>query len=216
MNRTKSTRRKEAPKYPKGKERSLEIILAAKTIFMRDGYSSLTMRNVAKASGTTVGNIQHYFPRKDFLLYELLEYAVQKFFIKFDLIDKNLKKTSDEKLVSFLKCLFSDFNKEDKTKFFPELWALANHDKVASKLMFDVYLRARLIMEQYIADMNKTLTKGEVKDLAIFILSSIEGIIVFAGYEKPWESSLPKVKKYAIRSYLDLIRNTKGSSKRKS
>ena len=55
-------------RYPKGQERVEKILNAAKDILVRKGYPGLTMRNIAAAAATTVGNLQYYYPDKDRLL----------------------------------------------------------------------------------------------------------------------------------------------------
>ena len=48
------------------------ILNEAKVIILAKGYSKLSMREVAKASGIAVGTIYNYFPTKDTLMSELM------------------------------------------------------------------------------------------------------------------------------------------------
>jgi len=193
-------------RYPKGKERVERILKAAKDIFIKDGYGGLTMRNVAAAAGTTVGNLQYYYPDKDRLLGDLLHYMVHGFFEKFAAITQNPRTSAEEKFSAWINCVFDAFPIEAKVKFYPEFWALSNHDKVAAKLMEEMYETGMVSLQKIISDLNPGLTRREVKDIAVTIVGSVEGLVVFVGYERPWAKSLKTVRRYALRSCWYLVK----------
>jgi len=194
-------------RYPKGKERIEKILNAAKDVFVTKGYGGLTMRNVAAGAGTTVGNLQYYYPDKDRLLRDLLQYMVHGFFESFTSIFQNPRKTAEEKLVAWIDCIFDAFPIEDKGKFYPELWALANHDAAAAKLMEDMYEEGMFTLQQIVLEINPRLSKREVKDIAVTIVGSIEGLVVFLGYGRPWAKSTGAVRRYTMHNCLNLVRN---------
>lgn len=193
-------------RYPKGKERVEKILKAAKDVFITKGYGGLTMRNVAAGAGTTVGNLQYYYPDKDRLLRDLLEYMVHGFFESFNSISQNPRKTAEEKLIAWIDCIFDAFPIEDKGRFYPELWALANHDAAAAKLMEEMYETGMVTLQGIIRVMNPKLTTREVKDIAVTIVGSIEGLVVFVGYRRPWAKSIKAVRRYVMNSCLNLVR----------
>jgi AcrR family transcriptional regulator len=193
-------------RYPKGKERVEKILKAAKDVFITKGYGGLTMRNVAAGAGTTVGNLQYYYPDKDRLLRDLLEYMVHGFFESFNSISQNPRKTAEEKLIAWIDCIFDAFPIEDKGRFYPELWALSNHDAAAAKLMEEMYEKGMVTLQGIIKVVNPKLTTREVKDVAITIVGSIEGLVVFVGYRRPWAKSIKAVRRYVMKSCLNLVR----------
>ena len=193
-------------RYPKGKERVEKILKAAKDVFITKGYGGLTMRNVAAGAGTTVGNLQYYYPDKDRLLRDLLEYMVHGFFESFNSISQNPRKTAEEKLIAWIDCIFDAFPIEDKGRFYPELWALANHDAAAAKLMEEMYETGMVTLQGIIRVMNPKLTTREVKDIAVTIVGSIEGLVVFVGHRRPWAKSIKAVRRYVMNSCLNLVR----------
>lgn len=48
-----------------------KICSAAKTLFNEKGYSNVTLREIADAAGTTIGNLTYHFPQKEILLNEI-------------------------------------------------------------------------------------------------------------------------------------------------
>lgn len=183
-----------------------KILSAAKDVFVTKGYGGLTMRNVAAGAGTTVGNLQYYYPDKDRLLRDLLEYMVHGFFESFNSILRNPRKSAEEKLIAWIDCIFDAFPMEDKGRFYPELWALANHDAGAAKLLENMYEEGMVTLQGIIRDMNPKLTAREVKNIAITIVGSIEGLVVFVGYKRPWAKSIKAVRSYVMNSCLTLVK----------
>src|SRR5580658_284986 len=138
-NSSESLNRPGTARYPKGKERMEQILKAAKDVLIKEGYGGLSMRNVALAAGTTVGNLQYYYADKDRLLRDMLEYMVHGFFEEFSAILRDPNKMAEEKLVAYIDCIFDAFSVEDKGKFYPEIWAWSNHYPTAAKLMEEMY-----------------------------------------------------------------------------
>lgn len=190
------------------------ILNAAKNVLIKEGYSGLTMRNVAAGAGTTVGNLQYYYADKDRLLRDMLEYMVHGFFDDFNAILQDSNRTAEEKLVAYIDCIFEAFSIEDKGKFYPEFWAWSNHDATAAKLMEEMYETGFVSLHGIIREINPKLTTREVKDMAITIVGSIEGLVVFLGYRRPWAKSLKKVRDYTVSSCLHLVKSNGGRNKR--
>ena len=201
-------------RYPKGKERVEKILNAAKNVLVKEGYGGLTMRNVALGAGTTVGNLQYYYADKDRLLHDMLEYMVTGFFEDFSAILQDPKRMAEEKLVAYIDCIFDAFSVEDKGIFYPELWAWSNHNPVAAKLMEEMYETGFSYLNGIIRQINPKLTAREVKDMTITIVGSIEGLVVFLGYRRPWAKSLKSVRDYTVSSCLHLVKTNGGRAKR--
>ena len=190
------------------------ILNAAKNVLVKQGYSGLSLRNVAAGAGTTVGNLQYYYADKDRLLRDLLQYMVQGFFEEFNSILQDSGRTAEEKLVAYIDCIFDAFPIEDKGKFYPEFWAWSNHDATAAKLMEEMYETGFVSLRGIIREINPKLTAREIKDMAITIVGSIEGLVVFLGYRRPWAKSLKRVRDYTVSSCLHLVKNGGGRAKR--
>jgi AcrR family transcriptional regulator len=194
-------------RYPKGRDRVDAILGAAKEILVQMGYGGLTMRNIASRAGTTVGNLQYYYPNKDRLLTELLEYAVHGFFEHFESIVEDPRKSPEDKLRAYVGCIFDAFPSEEKGKFYPEFWALSNHDRMAAELMENMYERGMVTLQSIIREINPKLTKKQVKDVAITIAGSVEGLVVFVGYRRPWANSLRPVRRISIEACIHMAKS---------
>lgn len=70
-----STQRR-APVQARGERRVDAILDAAAALIAEIGYDELTLRKVAKRSGSAIGSIYHFFPDKEALLDALLERIV--------------------------------------------------------------------------------------------------------------------------------------------
>ena len=60
------------------------------------------------------------------------------------------------------------------------------------------------LMASYIAELNPALSPAEVSVVALFINTSIEGSTILAGHGKPWESMMPQLKDFAVKSMVHL------------
>lgn len=54
---------------------------AALELFNKNGYKNVSLREIAQAAGTTIGNLTYYFPQKDTLLAALQEEVQRQFSI---------------------------------------------------------------------------------------------------------------------------------------
>jgi len=61
--------------YPIG-DKHWEIVKGAASLFIRKGYLNTGVREIAEASGITVGTLYHYFKSKDEIIKAFLDYAV--------------------------------------------------------------------------------------------------------------------------------------------
>jgi len=49
-------------------QRAAEILLAARTVFVRQGFERATMQEIASEAGISAGAIYRYFPSKESLI----------------------------------------------------------------------------------------------------------------------------------------------------
>ena len=191
----------------KGNQRIDQIMRAARDTLINRGYQGFTMRSVAADCGISVGNLNYYYANKADLLADLLDIALQGYFADFNAIlaetDPALPEKALEKVMRFV---MADLGTRDTTVFFPELWALANHDADASKRMHDMYRNYRRIYEQLIPRINPDLSPAEVRQVSLVISASIEGHTMFLGYKKPWAKHRQQLCNIAVKGLLDMVR----------
>lgn len=197
--------------YAKGRERLVGILEAVLAVLIDDGYSRLTMRRIAARANITVGNLHYYYPSKKDLLRDLLDHVIDGYIDEFERIRARIGNAPTAELVAICEYIITDLNSRRTTMFFPELWAMSNHDPYAARLMDALYQKARLVLNELIAKLNTTLTAAEREHVALFMSASMEGLTMFLGHRKPWARALPKVRAVAIRAFLHAVTTTRGS-----
>lgn len=197
----------------KGLSRLLSILDAARDIFMEEGYNRLSMRKVASRANISIGNLNYYYRTKEDLLRDLVDYVIIPYLEEFDRSRQRAGESPEKQIQAVLEYWIDDLAKPETTGFFPECWALANHNPFVAALMDEMYAKARETLDELIPQINPTLTRREAQQLSLYMCASMEGLTIFAGYKKPWSNQLPELKKLSIDNFMDLIRNTRGSKR---
>ncbi len=193
--------------FIKGQTTSLKILTSAEDILLGRGYHDLSLRNIAKKAGISISNLQYYFPSKDELIKALLDRIIETYLGTFQGLRDNAKGHPEEQFSLVISWVINELSSKRTTSFFPELWALANHNKHASERMEEMYAKYRAVIQEIISEINTGLTEEQAWKLALFITSSIEGHTVFIGHGKPWKKHTEDINKIANKSFLHIIRN---------
>ncbi len=191
----------------KVQQKQLLIVEAAKQIIIERGYSQFSMRKVAVAAQMSLGNLNYYYPNKNALISDLLDFVIQSYVAEFDKTTLDAELTPEEQFEKIVHFIIDDIGTKETTIFFPELWALANHDQMVADKTEQLYLKARQVFMDLIPLINPSLSKKSVGELTLFISSSLEGLTPFVGYKKAWDHKLVDMKKIAIMSFLPLIKS---------
>lgn len=190
----------------RGQQTAAAILEAARDVLVEEGYPSLTMRNVAKRAGITVGNLSYYYTKRDDLLHDLLEAVIQGYVEDFDRIVENVERSPAERLEDMIRFVVGDLSTKETTGFFPALWGLAAHDAVAAREMTYIYDIERNAFARVIAELRPDLSKRDREVLSLFISASIEGHTVFIGYKRDRAADGPAIANIAVHSFLSLVR----------
>jgi AcrR family transcriptional regulator len=193
--------------YAKGHETREQILQAALGLLVEEGSRAMSMRRVAAACGMKLGNLTYHFPSREDLIQALLDAVVSSYEIEFERIVHKPRVPPEERLADICELILEDIRSKKTTRVFPELWAMSNHDAFVLERVQELYARARVPIEQIVAEMRPDLSAIEREAIALFISASMEGQTVFAGYGKPFELRMPTLEAIAIRSFLDLVRN---------
>lgn len=191
--------------YSKGKNTAAEILGAAISVFIEEGYAQFSLRKVAAAAEVKLSNLQHYFPTKDALLEAMMTIEIEAYLATFEEIRSH--GTPEQQLAELVETVVEDLKTKKTTIFFPELWSLSNHHQAITKHMDAMYKKYRLVVKEIIRAINPALTEKQVKHLALFITASLEGHTVFVGYHKPWMRETKAISTIATQSFLWLIRS---------
>jgi AcrR family transcriptional regulator len=193
--------------YIKGHETREQILQAALGLLVEEGYRAMSMRRVAAACGMKLGNLTYHFPTREDLIPALLDAVISAYEIEFERIVHKPGVPPEERLADVCELILEDIRSKKTTRVFPELWALSNHDPFVLERVQELYARARAPINEIVAEMRPDLPAVERETMALFISASMEGLTVFAGYEKPFEQRMPELEAIAIRSFLGLVRN---------
>lgn len=191
--------------YARGQDGFEQILRSALSLLVNHGASALTLRRIATESGMNVGSLNYYFKSKDDLIRELLDAVISSYEEAFDEIIHEPGASAEARLENLVALILDDITTKKTTRFFPELWAMANHDSFVHDRMNELYERARVSLNELIAEINPRLSADQREILALFISASMEGMTVFAGYQKPWVDRMPVLKLLARKSFIQLV-----------
>ena len=177
--------------YARGQEGLEQILYAALNILVEQGSKALTLRRIASECGMKAGNLAYYFPSKEELLRELLNAIISSYEDAFDVIVHDPAEPPEKRLEKLVVLSLDDITTKKTTRVFPELWALSNHDPFVQERVTELYQRARVAILELVEEMNPALPASEREIAALFISASMEGMTMFAGYEKPWRRQMP-------------------------
>lgn len=193
--------------YAKGHETREHILQAALSLLVEEGYQAMSMRRVAAACGMKLGNLTYHFASREDLIRGLLDSVIRAYEIEFAAIVHMPGTPPEERLAEICGLILEDIRTKKTTRVFPELWALSNHDPFVFERVQETYARARAPLVEIVGEMRPDLAGHQRQDLALFISASMEGMTIFAGYEKPFEARMPQIETIAIQSFVDLVRN---------
>lgn len=192
--------------YARGQEGFEQILRAALSLLVDHGASALTLRRIAAAAGMNLGSLNYYFKSKKDLIRELLNAIISSYEGAYHQIVHVPGASAEDRLESLITLTLEDNTTKKTTRFFPELWAMANHDPFIHERMTELYDRARVSFNELIGEINTDLASDQREALALFISASMEGMIVFAGYEKPWRPQMPMLQAISRKSFVQLVR----------
>ena len=181
-----------------------KIVAAAETILIRDGYARLSMRAIAQECGISVGNLNYYFRRKNDLLLALIETIWRRYRGMIEQIRSAGFDSPRDELEAVLRFIFKDLGTRQTTVFFPELWALANHERYAAMMMERLYDYEQGVFTELIAKVRPDLSSKDQHRLALHVSASIEGHTLFVGHKKRFCGD-QTIEDLAITTYLQLI-----------
>ena len=200
----------------KGEEQLLNILSASRSVLIDVGYSSFTMRKIAEKARMSLGNLSYYYKSKQAILSDLLDAVMDNYQEILDEIVYDPKLSDKEKLKKTIKTIILDLGRKETTHFFPELWALANHNKEAATGMDLLYQRERKIFDLLISRLNPDLSSEHCGLLSLFISTSLEGQTMFVGYKKPSAEQREALAELASDILLKMVLEAKPSAKTNS
>lgn len=124
-------------------EKKEQIIAEAIQLFNEKGYRNVSLREIAKAADTTIGNLTYHFPQKEDLLFTLLESLQTEFVLN---MPGNIHRAE---LLSHLlnTFLIAEKNERDNPFYYKNIYAIvtssetiAKRNQSFQKKLFDFYI----------------------------------------------------------------------------
>ena len=194
--------------YATGQETAQRILDVARGLFMEEGHGMLTMRRIAKAAGMSPGNLSYYYPTRADLLADLLQHVIDGYISQLEALRDAANDDAEGQFRAVLGFVFDDLATRDTTRFFPELWVLANRDDWIAQQMEKMYAPYRAILVDVIGLISPSLTEARKADLALMISASIEGHTVFVGHGRPHRARAGQLRSLLIEHFLRTVRET--------
>jgi AcrR family transcriptional regulator len=164
-------------------ERKREILETALEIIADEGYSSLSMRALARASGMKLGALQYHFRTGEDMLRALVDYIAGELRQRLDVAKEGRDSLSIRELAEFM---LSDTVDEEylSDRLWPQLWAMEQVEPLVSDLLEDVYAEYLVLLESALKNVGATKPRAE----ALCLMSLLEAESLFAGKGRRWES----------------------------
>jgi AcrR family transcriptional regulator len=191
----------------KGENSAKGILLAAESLLIDEGYHNFSLRKVAARAEQTLGSLQYYFPTKNALVKAMLDNRIQRYLVMFEQIRASAGADPIDQFQALISGIVRDLNTKTTTVFFPEVWAMANHDEQATEFMDAMYGAYRDVLVDVIRLINPNLSQRQLTRLAIYISASLEGHTMFIGHRKRWEKETENIISMASQSFLWLIQS---------
>lgn len=178
-------------------DRKREILLTALEIIADEGYGSLSMRALARASGMKLGALQYHFRTWEDMLRALVDFIADEIRQRLATSGKERKNLSIRELAEFM---LDDTVDEDylTDKLWPQLWAMEQVEPLVSDLLEDVYAEYLHLMELALSDAGVKNPRSE----ALCLMSLLEAESLFAGVGRRWESDRPAMRE-TIMNFID-------------
>lgn len=124
-------------------QRKEQILKTAVSLFNDRGYANVSLREIAKEAGTTIGNLTYHFPKKEDLVFSLLDTLQTRF-----ILDVPENKHRAELLSHLLNSfLTAEKNEKDHPFYYKNIYdltmcseTLAKRNKIFQKDLYDYYI----------------------------------------------------------------------------
>ena len=192
-------------RYAPGLATFEEIVRAAEQVLVESGHAALSLRRVAEECGLKIGNLSYYFPAKHDLIKALLDSIIVKYQSAMDQLE-SIETRDPRSILEEYMFHWMRGNEDPRTsRIYTEIWSMGNNDAHVREELTKFYAHGQQRVGRILARINPDLSEAELGALALFTISTMEGLMVFANKEQSAWSQMPRLAAYATRSVLDLV-----------
>jgi AcrR family transcriptional regulator len=170
-------------------DRKQEILRTAIKIIADEGYGSLSMRALARASNMKLGALQYHFRTWEELLRALVDYIADEFRQAF----RSRRLESGPLSIGEIAAFMLDDPADGSAlsdELWPQLWAMQEVEPLVSDLLEDVYAEYLGSLEKLIEAKGSQSPRAE----AVCLMSMLEGESLFTGSGRRWEGEREAVR----------------------
>lgn len=193
------------PVSAKGRRRRAEILEAAETLLIEEGYAGFSMRKLADQIGIRLSNVQYYYATPNAVIEALFEQALEGARVELEADD-----TAD--LASLVHYAFCSQDNARSCRLFWELWALSARDDGAARIVDRFYMAYRDAIEQRIHALLPRMPAAARRRRAILIMSLLEGLSLFRGHGRGLAGTGAALDRDALNAVLALARLPQGKT----
>ncbi|MFK7730009.1 MAG: TetR/AcrR family transcriptional regulator [Pseudomonadales bacterium] len=174
-------------------ERKQQILQTAIEIIADEGYSSLSMRALARASGMKLGALQYHFRTSDDMLRALAEFIAAEYARAFEEFSSSDAPPTIRDIAIFM--LDDEAGAEMLSdRLWPQLWAMQSVEPLMMDLVQDIYAIYLQFMEDALVKLGNKSPRAE----ALCLMSLLEGELLFAGEGRRWNADRQAVRETAL------------------
>lgn len=189
---------------PKGQERVMHILNTAKSILIRDGVSSLTLRQVAREAKIALSNLQYYYATFEDLIKGLMLYVMHTYDVRYTAMFADPQIDSARKMKQVYQYLIEDTKNPETNALFFGIWEMAQHSPDVALAMDFMYTYQREWVEGMISKVCPAMPEQLVKLRAALITTQIEGLMLLLGKGKPEHETLKGLEEECSRQLMQL------------
>lgn len=181
-----------------------EILDAARTLLITEGYSNFSLRAIAAQVGVSLRTVQHHFKSKDNLMKAVLWDTVSGYD---ELPQKSLNGAQNGPRIAFIKNLQSmlaDTHDEETAGFFYQLWSYAYYRREGADICNAVYAEHVHRISKMMQPLNPGSSAKKRKQRAVVVAALIDGMMVVNGYGRKPIADAAGIEKEVISTALRL------------
>ncbi len=157
----------------------INIISAAREIFVNEGHASLSLRKVARKADIAVGNLTYHFPTKHILLDAMLREALAEY-AEDHLAQFEADRDSPLDILLNVVTYYAR-NAWESHRFFYQMWGYAGSDETAMETVRNLYRPIGRFIYYLIREANPELSDHEIRRATLQLFSLEEGYKLFVG-----------------------------------
>ena len=163
-------------------DRRTEILEAAIALIVDEGYSSLTMRALAREVGMKLASLQYHFRTTDELMRGVVNHIGDTYDQSFEVLRRDSEVITARQVVGFIledepgKAICGD-------RLWPQLWAMQDVEPLVSDLVENIYERFLKVLEDSLRRAGSSMPRVE----ALCLMSMLEGTTIFVGEGRRWQ-----------------------------